>query len=297
MWFDLACNLGIRRLWHGVNCDLTATKNGAKDLQEFLPTLRERIRRYELIDSRELVNFDRETYLELVAQEIQEAKNWLLENNQSQEQVVIGGDHMVSFVSLLAILERYKQKKIGLLIFDSHDDFNLAGLSETGNFHGMWVRPFFTQFDQKKINSLVPEKLPLSNLMYVGNLDMELPVKKFFQENQIMVLKQEDFQKDFWSSKVLIDDFVKKFDHIHVSFDLDVVQGEAEAECASSGNWAVNLPYGGGMPISLIKKIWQNIDLPMDYSLDLVEYNSARKNQKKVTADLVKTILLQKLRH
>lgn len=57
-------------------------------------------------------------------------------------QAVIGGDHSVSFASLLAIIRRKSGSSIGYIQIDSHLDINTHMSSPTKNFHGMFLRPF-----------------------------------------------------------------------------------------------------------------------------------------------------------
>lgn len=269
----LNCNLGIRRLWRGVSCDLQACLEAP---QTIAAPWRNQSSTFTFSDSSSLNALDRNDYLEVVARESAQAVDFLLAKNQQERQIVIGGDHMVSFASLLADLRRFPVSEVALLMFDSHDDFNLAAESETGNFHGMWVRPFFTHFDNAQLEALVPQKMPLENLLYVGNLDVETPVANFFREKKIRVLNQKQWQEDFVGTLKQLQNFVAQFPHLHLSFDLDVVAGEADADLAASGNWAVNLPYAHGLPLFLVQKIWRQLQLPKTFNFDLVEYNGGR---------------------
>ncbi|MDO5561660.1 MAG: arginase family protein [bacterium] len=269
----LNCNLGIRRLWRGVSCDLKACLEAP---QMIAAPWRKESSIFTFSDSSSLKALNRNAYLELVARECAQAVDFLLAKNQQERQIVIGGDHMVSFASLLADLRRFPASEVALLMFDSHDDFNLTAESETGNFHGMWVRPFFTHFDNIDIEALVAQKIPLENLLYVGNLDMETPVANFFREKKIRVLGQQQWQKDFAGTLKQLQSFVDQFPHLHLSFDLDVIAGKVDFAQATSGNWAVNLPYEQGLPLPLVQKIYQQLHLPKTFNFDLVEYNGSR---------------------
>lgn len=284
----LKCNLGIRKLWRGVECDLRATREAPMELGRACE--QEQLREFNFTDSRLVQDLDLRSYLDLVAKESMAARDFLLEA-KNRQRVMIGGDHMVSFASVLADLQDYPAEDIGVLMFDSHDDINLSQDSATGNFHGMWLRPLLTKFDHEKIEALVSNKIPKENLLYVGNLDMEPLTAKFFEEQNLEVINGEVLKRDFLGLMEMINNFANKFAHLHLTFDLDVVKGQAEVTKATSGNWAVNLPYDGGLEIGLIKKIWQNLQLPKSLAFDLVEYNGARTAGKESTQSLARELL------
>ncbi len=286
----IECNLGIRKLWHGVECDLEACKMAPKEVAAFYHGGK---RELQLVDSRDIAQVSKKEYLGVVAQECERGRDFLLEvkNRADESRIVLGGDHMVSLVSMLADLQEYPVEDIGIIMFDSHDDFNLSEDSETGNFHGMWVRPLLTEFDFKKIDQLVPKKLKIEQILYIGNLDMEVKTAKFFREKNIRVLNEQAWQDNFELCKQEVEMFMKKFGHIHVTFDLDVVKGESDQKRSGSGNWAVNLPYENGFSVDLIKKIWENLRWPMGTSLDVVEYNDARLEGCTKTVTLARKIV------
>lgn len=284
----LNCNLGIRRLWRGVACDLQACFEAPQLVTALWP---DQTQAFSFYNSTKLGDLSRDDYLNLVATESERAIDFLLTRNQASGRIVVGGDHMVSFASLAADLRCFPTQEVALLMFDSHDDFNLAQASATGNFHGMWVRPFFTSFDHSAIEALIPEKLPLENLLYVGNLDMEAPVANFFREKKIRVLDQQAWENDFAGTLRELQTFINKFPHLHLSFDLDVVAGQADPALATSGDWAVNLPFSRGLPLTLVQQIWQNLSFSPSSNLDLVEYNSRRFAGVNQTLELAQKVI------
>jgi len=281
--FKLKSNLGIRRLWHGIDCDLAATKSAPTDLQI------EGIE-FDFSDSRHLVGYSLTDYLSLVARESARARDLLVEQ-RAGSQIVIGGDHGIAFASVLADLQVCPAPELGILIIDSHDDFNLAAESATGNWHGMWLRPLFTHFDFALLDQLVPAKLPLVNLLYVGNLDVEPATAAWLQANRVQVISGLALQTDFAGSLAKINRFIQRFRHIHLSFDLDSIAGQCDAAVATSGNWAVNLPFSGGMPSDLVSQLFTQLSLPPNFSFDLVEYNATRAQNKAATFTLAHQVL------
>lgn len=293
----LNCNLGIRQLWHEVQCDLEACRLAPRDLAQ---PWKNKWREFNFTNSQDITQLSKSEYLGLVEKECQMGRDFLLGAKNRQQQItnckqerriVLGGDHMVSLVSLLADLQEFKPSEIGILMFDSHDDFDLSEESATGNFHGMWVRPLLTKFDDQKIDQLVTEKLALNQIMYVGNLDMEESVARFFKNNQIQVISEADWRADFEKSRQKLQAFVDRFAHLHLTFDLDVVAGKANKKEPTSGDWAVNLPYEKGLPLNLVEKIWANLKLPKQMNLDVVEYNDTRNNNCGETLKLARKVL------
>src|SRR5262249_5760448 len=98
-----------------------------------------------------------------------------------ETQVVVGGDHSVTFPSVLAVIQRIVTcEAMGYIQFDSHGDMNLQATSPTDNFHGMYVRALVDHFDIPEIEALAPHKLPTQNLLYIGNLDLDPAEQHFF---------------------------------------------------------------------------------------------------------------------
>ncbi|MDR0462821.1 MAG: arginase family protein, partial [Pseudomonadales bacterium] len=185
-FFNLYSNLGVRKLWRGVECDMQAMRNAPQyfwddDFKNKFP--KAKIDNFICHDSAEVKDWN--DYLSKYVANVQ-AISELIENKlQTKEtSVVIGGDHSIALPNILANLQRVDStEKFGVLIFDSHEDFMQSEISRatsTGNFHGMWLRPLFDKFDEPVLDNLVPHKLPLSNLFYVGNLDIEDEPKDFF---------------------------------------------------------------------------------------------------------------------
>lgn len=283
-------NLGIRRLWRDVECDLDACKWAPRDVAG---PWRAATREFQLVDSRDITQMSKKEYLQVVMLEVEKGRDFLLaaKNRGREPRITVGGDHMISLPSVLADLVEYPVEDVGLLIFDSHDDFNLSADSATGNFHGMWMRPLVTKFDEAAIEKLVPEKLKVAQILYVGNLDMEEKTQRWFERLQIQVLDEKAWKTDFERSRQQVQDFMEKWGRLHLTFDLDVVGGKCDLTEATSGNWAVNLPYEGGMPLALVKKIWASLRAPENVSLDVVEYNDARLAGCEKTLKLARQII------
>src|SRR5207245_10631275 len=53
--------------------------------------------------------------------------------------LVLGGDHSIAVGTVAGVSESFRRegKKIGLMWFDAHADFNTPEISPSGNVHGM----------------------------------------------------------------------------------------------------------------------------------------------------------------
>ena len=122
--------------------------------------------------------------------------------------IVIGGDHSVTFGSILYDLKTYGEE-MGVIHFDSHGEVCLYKESPSKNFHGMYLRIFFDKFDIPYFDELVPTKLPKSNLFFVGDLEIEDEEKEYI-ENNFQFLSNVQLKKDISQSLSQIKKFIKK---------------------------------------------------------------------------------------
>jgi len=187
-------------------------------------------------------------------------------------QVVIGGDHTVALPSTLADLERIKDPSLLALIhIDSHGDINLSSESPTDNFHGMYLRPLFDKFDIPEIETLVPNKIPVQNLMIIGNLDLDPGEASFLAKNKIKTaslteVRKRGFLKEF-------KDFTDQFKYLHISFDIDVMDKSLAP--------ATGLPAENGFLLEDIEPIIEIIRKHGRFSFDLCEVNPRKPGSRK----------------
>src|SRR5438552_12863000 len=82
----------------------------------------------------------RAKYLKEIVDACTHLANLVLEiREQGRTPLVLGGDHSIAAGTVSGIAEsfRRKGKKVGLLWFDAHADFNTPEISPSGNVHGM----------------------------------------------------------------------------------------------------------------------------------------------------------------
>lgn len=209
---------------------------------------------------------DQNTYTSQIAHSSKKFCDFINARLQPGEmQVVIGGDHSVAFGSLLAVLKRVENKKIGYVQFDSHGDVNLFSSSPTGNFHGMWLRPFIGDFDNTEIQNLISETLRPEQLLFIGNLDLDPEEQKFFTDKKISNISK--------SNSVALEKFIRKFDNIHISFDIDVFDKKLVS--------ATGTPARHGLTVHEVFPLLSIISKAKSISFDLVEVNPKKRGAKK----------------
>lgn len=211
-----------------------------------------------------------ENYWQILAKNLKEFKDLInKELRDNETQIVIGGDNSVTFSSLIAIQERMKDpSKLGYIQFDSHGECNKLLSSPTGNFHGMYMRPLLAKdFEVKEINNLVKTKIPIENVLCIGNQDLDGDEPEFFRVNNIKVLNREKcFKKEI---KNFLRNYIKQFEHLHVNFDIDVMDRSIAP--------ATGIPNPNGFFPEEIFSLLQIIKTHPDWSLDLVEVNPKKE--------------------
>ena len=220
-------------------------------------------------------NISKPDYINVLADKLKEFKTLINKTIKKDEtQVVIGGDNSVTFSSLLALLERAEDSKnVGYVQFDSHGEMNLYKTSPTKNFHGMYLRPFLDSFDIPQIKKIVKFKLPAHNLFFVGDLKLDVEEKRFFVISKFANVNSMDVLKNKKSVVKKIEDFIGKFDYLHVNFDVDVFN---QKEALATG-----IPSDKGFMLADLLPILKIASKHKNLSLDLSEVNPNKKGAKK----------------
>lgn len=229
----------------------------------------------------------KEDYQQTIAQYSKEFGNIILKSLKNDEtQVTIGGDHSITLATLLTLQNRFDLSQVGYIQFDSHGDINLFASSPTGNFHGIYVRPFVDQLDSKVINSLVKTRLSPKNILYIGNLDLDFEEKDFMAKKNITTYSRQDILDKNDLVKKTVENIIKNTQHIHVSFDVDVFDHtlvKATGIPAASGLFLEDM-------ISFLKILANSPSL----SVDLVEINPQKEGAQK-SIGIARKVLIELL--
>ncbi len=199
--------------------------------------------------------------------------------------VVVGGDHYITFPSLLSDLRNYGTD-FGIIHFDSHGDINSYQSSPSKNLHGMYLRILFDKFDLEKFDRLIPKKMSAKNLLFIGDVEFDEDEREFVQRNKFKVIESDYMKKDKTNSLKAVEDFVGKFDHIHISFDVDVFKKEIVS--------ATTTPSQKGFEKDDIFDILKTIKQAKSLTLDVAEVNPSKKGAKetiKIAQEIITTVL------
>ncbi len=194
--------------------------------------------------------------------------------------ITLGGDHSVSFMSLQAVLKLKGAEAVRMLQIDSHTDIHAANSSPSGNFHGIWVRPFIAESGIADIDKQIPEKLSAAQLMYIGNLNCEPAETDFLDQRGIKRIAQ----KDIVSSSQDISSYIGNANHLHLSIDVDAFSERIAP--------ATGIPAGEGLLLEDVEQIFAQVKKHPSYSIDLVEYNPL-KDPSGITLELCLKIIAQ----
>ncbi len=165
-----------------------------------------------------------EDYYKVLTEHLEKFKNRIQQTlKEGETQVIIGGENSVTFSSLLAVLEKVKDSsKVGYIQFDSHGEMNSYSGSETKNFHGMYMRPFFEIFDKEEIAEIMPFKMGTDQVITIGDLVLDGDEPEFYKENNIRNINREEYINNKQKIQSEIKNFIEKYEHIHINFDVDV---------------------------------------------------------------------------
>ena len=227
-------------------------------------------------------------YKKTLSESLRDFTDIILSNSKPNEtQVVIGGDHSISFASTAAILKKHEPAKIGYIQFDSHADLCTFTHSPSKNFHGMVTRALLDKrFDVKCISSLLKKRLLPANILYIGNLEVDEKERKFLTSHKIKVFDRHDIQKNPNLVKKKLERFMKLFEHLHISFDIDVFDGSLVK--------ATGTPSKSGLLTRDVYPLLTILAKHKNISIDLVEVNPKKEGSKN-TIKLARDVLTRLL--
>jgi len=202
--------------------------------------------------------------------------------------LVLGGDHSMAIGTIAGIAAHCKRqnKRLGVIWIDAHADINIPETSPSGNIHGMPVAVSLGLGDARltSIRGDAPKLLP-DQLVYVGLRSVDEGERALIHTLKIEAHTMADLDKQ--GVYQLITKAVallhNKVDHLHVSFDLDVVD-----PMFASG---VGTPVPGGITYREAHLIMEVIaDTGYMASMEVAEVNpilDVRNASAEFAADLI----------
>ena len=142
-----------------------------------------------------------------------------INNETIGPRINIGGDHSMAIATIAYTMNKYPNAKV--IYFDAHADINTYKSSNSKHYHGMPLS-FVTGLDTNPKFSFIHNKLPFSNLFYVGSRCWDIFEVNTVYKNNIQFLEPVDINNHLEKSIKRIMDFVGD-SPVHISFDVDSI--------------------------------------------------------------------------
>lgn len=197
--------------------------------------------------------------------------------------ILMGGDHCLAIGSISAVSRhcRARGRKLRVLWFDAHTDFNTSAISPSGNIHGMPVA-CLCGYGPEALTTLagaVPAMAP-DAIRQIGIRSVDVAEKKLVHEAGIEVFDMRCI--DEHGMREVMDQALAGLDentHLHVSFDIDFLDPAIAP--------AVGTTVPGGPNYREAQLCMEMVaDTGLLASLDIMELNPAFDEHNR-TAELV----------
>jgi arginase len=207
--------------------------------------------------------------------------------------IVLGGDHSLGIGSISAVARHCKTvgKKLRVLWFDAHADFNTATLTPSGNIHGMPVACLCGQGPSALVEiggfSAQQPALHPKEIRQIGIRSVDAGEKKLVHDMGIEVFDMRYIDEmGMRSAMELALALVDKNTHLHVSLDVDFLDPSIAP--------GVGTTVRGGPTYREAQLCMEMIaDTGRMASLDIVELNPAldiRNGTAELAVDLVESL-------
>jgi arginase len=207
--------------------------------------------------------------------------------------VMLGGDHCLGIGSISAVAKHCKAvgKKLRVLWFDAHADFNTATLTPSGNIHGMPVACLCGQGPRELVEiggfSQDTPALKAKELRQIGIRSVDAGEKKLVHEMGIEVFDMRYIDEmGMRHAMELALALVDKNTHLHVSLDVDFLDPDIAP--------GVGTTVRGGPTYREAQLCMEMVaDTGRLSSLDIVELNPAfdiRNRTAELAVDLVESL-------
>ena len=211
--------------------------------------------------------------------------------SRHQLPMLLGGDHSLAIGSISAVAQhcRARGRKLRVLWFDAHADFNTAVLTPSGNLHGMPVACLCGQGPAELVRLAGDGRpaLHARELRLIGIRSVDAGEKRLVHDTGIEVfdmryIDEMGMRNAMELALALMDDQT----HLHVSLDVDFLDPDIAP--------GVGTPVRGGPTYREAQLCMEMIaDTGRLASLDLVELNPAldvRNRTAELAVDLVESL-------
>ena len=198
----------------------------------------------------------------------------------------VGGDHVMAFGSIAGVGLAKGADNYAVIYIDAHGDFNTEASSSTGNMHGMHLS-YLMGFGEDDIANFwgVSPLLKPQNIYFLGARALD-PGEKEMAAKLNMYIRSSEQLNASDPAEVIVDilsDIKSKgIDHIHLSFDVDVIDPRYAP--------GTGVPEKDGitpaLAYTLVRQVAQS---NLVKSIDLVELN-ANLDQNRMTERIMQQV-------
>jgi arginase len=138
-------------------------------------------------------------YLKEIADACAHLANLVLEIRQKgRTPLVLGGDHSIAVGTVSGVAESFRRegKKIGLMWFDAHADFNTPDISPSGNVHGMPMASImgYGPIELTHILGFSPKIRPESAVM-IGIREVDVKERELVKQSGVRVFTMKEIDQ------------------------------------------------------------------------------------------------------
>ena len=197
--------------------------------------------------------------------------------------MTIGGDHAIAIASALASISKYK--KLGIIWFDAHGDFNSFETTVSGNIHGLPLAAI-THYEEKYLSDFHNGNYyPYENTVIVGGRDIEPLEMENLKKAKVTIFSTEDIKRE--GVHAICEKAFKIASNgtngIHVSYDIDLIDPKVAPGVSIPAIDGINLEEA----YQIVDEIIENRNIIK--SVDIVEFNPLR-DKDKITENITKTV-------
>ena len=205
--------------------------------------------------------------------------------------IVLGGDHSMAIGSIAGVAKhcRRAEKRLSVIWFDAHADFNTPETSASGNIHGMPVA-ILAGHGPAELVGLAGEvpAVDAGAIVQIGIRSVDRMEKSLVVENGLIVHDMREI--DERGMRAVMEDAIAEAaargDHVHVSFDIDFMDPAVAP--------GVGTTVPGGPTYREAQLCMEMIyDAGIMGSLDLVELNPAydiRNRSAELVVEMVESL-------
>lgn len=212
----------------------------------------------------------------VILRQLKQANSVIAAENP-QHIFTIGGGCDVELVSVSYLNDKLNGD-LTVLWIDAHGDLNTPESSPSKNFHGMPLRALLGEGNQQ-IGEMAFSMLHASQLVMIGQRDLDEPEKNYIAENKIDVITVQEINDSVDYVIELIRS--KGSANIYIHIDLDVLDNEEFPY--------VMVPAPGGLRtgqlMELLTKLKERYHIA---GLSLLEYTSSEEEELKILSDIIK---------